>query len=97
MGGPGLHPEVANRQPGIHDARREARRSRLKGEHELPERVDAWLAAWEAQADAEGRPHDRSYWGPSTPRSGSGRRATASTSWDGWAASVRYSRRERQW
>jgi hypothetical protein len=46
----------------LHAARRAAALARLISDGELPERADAALAAWEAQAAVDGRERDGGYW-----------------------------------
>lgn len=46
----------------LHSAGRGATLVRLVRDSELPERAEAWIARWEAQATAEGRPRDGRYW-----------------------------------
>ena len=46
----------------IHAARREATLRRLIGEGELPERAEARIAAWEAEATQQGLERDGRYW-----------------------------------
>jgi hypothetical protein len=43
-------------------ARRAAFLVRLVREGELPDQAEAWIARWEAEATAEGRPRDGRYW-----------------------------------
>ena len=45
----------------INAARREATRQRLTSTGMLPDRVDALMAAWEAEADLRGLPEGRRY------------------------------------
>jgi hypothetical protein len=46
----------------LDEARRAGTLTRLIGEGELPERAEALLVAWEAQAASEGRERDGAYW-----------------------------------
>jgi hypothetical protein len=46
----------------IAEARRAATRNRLIGERISPETVDAWIAAWEAQAAQDGLERGAAYW-----------------------------------
>jgi hypothetical protein len=46
----------------IDEARRAATRNRLIGEGATEETADAWIAAWEAQADRDGLERGPAYW-----------------------------------
>jgi hypothetical protein len=46
----------------IETARRAAALARLISDGELPERAEALLAAWDAQAEIESIPRGRAYW-----------------------------------
>jgi hypothetical protein len=46
----------------LHQARRAATVARLIGEGELPDRAEAVVAAWEAEADRDGLERDGRYW-----------------------------------
>jgi hypothetical protein len=46
----------------LHAARREATLRRLIGEGELPDRAEAWIAAWETEAARKGIERDGRYW-----------------------------------
>jgi hypothetical protein len=46
----------------LHAARREATLRRLIGEGELPQRAEAWITAWEAEAARQGMESDGAYW-----------------------------------
>jgi hypothetical protein len=44
------------------DARRAATRQRLIGQHVAEATADAWIAAWEVQADRDGLSRGSAYW-----------------------------------